>query len=224
MGFHYSPKIITSGLQIALDAKNPKSYPGSGLTWYDLSGNGRNFTWNSTSWNNEGYFLTSGKRATGPASNSVGIDNSSGYTVMINFKTLSGGSNGAFNFAGSPSSRGIFMHPGWTNDTIYFDQGGCCNADQRITYYNADIISSNWSVVVLRSTVATRSIFYNGIKVTNTTTAAANINLSSTAIDLGDAEAYDWNGNLASFYVYNRGLSDEECVQNSRALMSRFGL
>lgn len=224
MAFNYSPKIVTNGLQIALDAKNPKSYPGSGTTWYDLSGNGRNFTWNTANWNSQGYFTTASARATGPASNSVGIDNSSGYTIMINFRTNSGGANGAFNFAGSPSSRGIFMHPGWSNNTIYFDQGGCCAGSQRLTYTNSNINGGTWSVILLRSTVSTRSIFYNGVKVSNTTTTAANINLSSTAIDLGDAESYNWDGRLASFYIYNRGLSDEECIQNSKNLMSRFGL
>jgi hypothetical protein len=33
------PKIVTDGLVLCLDAANRKSYPGSGSTWYDLSGN-----------------------------------------------------------------------------------------------------------------------------------------------------------------------------------------
>jgi hypothetical protein len=40
----HSPSIITSGLVLCLDAANRKSYPGSGTTWTDLSGNGRNGT------------------------------------------------------------------------------------------------------------------------------------------------------------------------------------
>lgn len=42
MGMHYNSKITTSGLVLHLDAANPKSYPGSGSTWYDLSGNAYN--------------------------------------------------------------------------------------------------------------------------------------------------------------------------------------
>ena len=40
----YGPKIVTSGLSILLDANNNKSYPGSGNTWYDISGNNQNGT------------------------------------------------------------------------------------------------------------------------------------------------------------------------------------
>ena len=41
MAFNYSPKIVTDGLVLCLDAGNPNSYPGSGNTWKDLS-RGRN--------------------------------------------------------------------------------------------------------------------------------------------------------------------------------------
>ena len=38
MGLAHSPRIVTDGLVLALDAGNTKSYPGSGATWTDLSG------------------------------------------------------------------------------------------------------------------------------------------------------------------------------------------
>jgi hypothetical protein len=37
MAFYYSPKIVTDGLVLYLDAGNQLSYPGSGTTWTDLS-------------------------------------------------------------------------------------------------------------------------------------------------------------------------------------------
>jgi hypothetical protein len=44
MALIHSPHIVTSGLVLILDAGNPKSYPGSGTTWKDLSGNGHDGT------------------------------------------------------------------------------------------------------------------------------------------------------------------------------------
>ena len=64
MGLSHSPRIVTNGLVIALDAGNTKSYPGSGTTWKNIAtegsfgdatlktGSGRN-TYSS---NNGGYF------------------------------------------------------------------------------------------------------------------------------------------------------------------------
>jgi hypothetical protein len=168
------------------------------------------------------------RRATGPASNSFGINNTTGYTIFFIFQTTTLGGNAGFKFKGSlvGSTRGIFCHPGWTNDTIYFDQAGCCNGDQRISYTNSNVSDSNmWSMVGLRSTVATRSILYNGFQAVHTTTAAANINLDSNSVLINPVdEGYSWNGRLAYFAVYNRGISNDEYLNNYYALKGRFGL
>ena len=44
MASNYSPKIVTDGLVLCLDAADKVSYPGSGTTWSDLSGNGNDGT------------------------------------------------------------------------------------------------------------------------------------------------------------------------------------
>ena len=38
MAFHNNPRIVTDGLVLCLEANNSKSYPGSGNNWYDLTG------------------------------------------------------------------------------------------------------------------------------------------------------------------------------------------
>jgi len=44
MGLSHSPSIVTSNLVLCLDAANPKSYSGSGNTWFDITGRGNNGT------------------------------------------------------------------------------------------------------------------------------------------------------------------------------------
>ena len=39
MAFFRGANVVTDGLVLALDAANTKSYPGSGTTWRDMSGN-----------------------------------------------------------------------------------------------------------------------------------------------------------------------------------------
>ena len=225
MAFFHSPALVTSGLQLCLDAKNPLSYPGTGTTWYDVSGKGRNFSWSSVSWDSSGFFNTSTRVATGPASNSFEINNTTGYTIFTVFMTNSGSGNGLFKFFGSVgASRGIFVHPGWVNEFLYFDQGGCCDANQR-TVASVPGLYGSWSIVAFRSTVSQRNIFRNGSLLESNLTSAANIDLNSTGVQLNPSdEGYNWDGKLAYFAVYNRGLTQDEYNQNYQALRTRFGI
>ena len=47
MGISYNNSIVTSGLVLCLDAANPRSYPGSGTSWLDISGNDKYGTLNN---------------------------------------------------------------------------------------------------------------------------------------------------------------------------------
>jgi hypothetical protein len=232
MSVYGGPEIVTDGLACLLDAGNSKSYPGSGTSWYDISGNNRHFTWNSADWNSSGFFtmFSAGttRIATGPASNSFGINNTTGYTIFFIFQTTTAGGNAGFKFRGSVGiNRGIFCHPGWNNDTIYFDQGGCCTyGSQRISYTNSNINDSNvWNIVGLRSDVSTRSILYNGFQAEHTTTTTADINLDSNPVVINpNDESYAWQGKLAYFAVYNKGISNTDYLNNYNALKGRFAL
>ena len=44
MGLTHSPRIVTDGLVLCLDAANAQSYPGTGTTWTDRSTSGNNET------------------------------------------------------------------------------------------------------------------------------------------------------------------------------------
>lgn len=235
MAVQYGLKIVTSGLALCLDAANSKSYSGSGSSWNDVSGNGRNFTWFSapsfTSNGPKSYFTTLSNRCTGPASNSFGIDNTSGYTIFLVCEQNALVSTGAFKFYSTSAlyNRGIFSHCTWSDDVVYFDQGGCCAADTRTSVASGG--SQTWNIWTFRrlTSSSTRNIFKNGSVLATNTDAAADINLNSTAVDVGSSDEYGgnsstWNAKLNSFFVYNRGLTDNEVIQNVQALRGRFGI
>jgi hypothetical protein len=223
MAIRYNPSINTNNLQLLLDAGNSKSYPGSGTTWFDISGKSRNFTWTGaptfSSTGASSHLVTTGLQCSGPASNSYEINNGTGYTVIMVSKTLIDEGNAAFQWYGDDAyNRGIYLHPGWTNTTMYFDQGGCCEANQRlpITYTNNE--TKSWSVWAFRSRLYDRSQFCNGVRTGHTTTYAANINLnaSSSYVVAG------WTANINLFALYNTGLDDDTIATISRSLMARF--
>lgn len=233
MAVYSGPDIVTDGLVLHLDAGNSKSYPGSGNTWFDLSGNNRNGSWFSlptfTSSSSLSYFSTLGNRCTGAASNSFGITNTSGYTIFIACKQITLVATAAFKFYGAGAGRGIFAHLTWSDNTVYFDQGGCCAGSQRTNVVSGG--SQTWNLWTLRrfTNSSTRTISKNGSTLTTNTLAAADINLASTGVDIVGSNEYGgnsttWNAQINMFFVYNRGLSDLEISINYNALKGRFGL
>ena len=232
---HGTKPIVTDGLVLCLDAGDKNSYPGSGTTWYDLSGGGRNFTWTSTpTFNSKGYFDCTGKSATGPNANTFGITNSSGYTEQFTFyindtelQTNTGIWFGGGDGAGDENedgSRGISMHMPWDNGNIYWDQGGCCEESQRTSY--GSLTYQTWYNLAFVSTVSNRYIYLNGNLVATNTTTAANLNLSAHAVRINaNLSNYEgWDVFLPYLHVYNRGLSSTEVKQNFNAHRHRFGI
>lgn len=226
--------IVKDGLQLYLD-NSAASYPGSGTTWYDLSGNGKNFTWNATpSWNSTGVksFNTDGKGASGPASNSFGITNTSGYTFYLLVNQNSYRSTAAFKWYSSngsgSSGRGIFSHCTWSGPDIYWDQGGCCNADTR-TSGGISGINGAWNIITYRCnySATNRQIKQNNSTIIATNTSGiANINLNATAAQIATSDEYGttWDAKIAGFLVYNRALSDTEMTTNYTYLRTLVGI
>lgn len=227
----WSLDITNNGLQLYLDASSATSYPGSGTTWYDLSGNQRNFTWNTTpSFNSSGvkYFNTNGYGAAGPASNSFGVTNTSGYTIFLTMYQYGLTSSNAFRWESSNSgSRGIFSHCTWSDNNVYWDQGGCCGSDTRT---NASISNSTgtWHVISYRCNYAAtnRTLWDNNSIIATNTSGIANINLNSGAAQVGYSSEYGttWNARIGQFAMYNRSLSDTEMNSVINTFRSKVGI
>ena len=214
--------VPSSGLQLWLDTANTASYSGSGTTWYDVSGNGRNFVWNTTPSFTSGsnpYFSTSGKQLVGPAANSFGITNTTGYTLVVWAQQNVLNSVGSWNWPGDgPYSRGIWSHATWSDGNIYWDQGGCCGGDTRTVGYAGNY---GWSCIVFRYNYSTqtRTMYLNNtLLVTNTATAAAP-QLNASAAYFGDTS---WDAQMGMVMMYNRALSDTELTKVYNTTKTRF--
>jgi len=91
MGTSYNANIVTDGLVLCLDAANPRSYPGSGTSWYDLSGNGNHVTlYNSVSYSN-GTLSGDATSAYGRTTNTLNLSGLTGITVVSMLKTITRG-------------------------------------------------------------------------------------------------------------------------------------
>ena len=124
MGLAHSPRIVTDGLVLYLDAGNTKSYPGSGNTWTDLSGKVNNatlFNGPTYSSSNGGYLDFDGASdyATLPELSLAG--NEITFTVWnygITAKTSS-----IIYIENSSGNRILNVHLPWSNSEVFFDKG-----------------------------------------------------------------------------------------------------
>ena len=233
---YYQGNIVTSSLAVALDAGNLVSYPGSGTTWYDLSGNGKDFTLvNGVTWNPAGYFTLDGidDYISGPAGNSFGLGQEHTIEIVIN-NTLASTTT-LFNWRSSQVDRAIMSHAPYSDGVVYYDVGGCCGATNRVSYTPSPSLTNRLTYMIYRcrtSQTPYRQVFENTVeKVNSGANATATITLSSNIALIG---AYNeanlagsggvWKGNLYSFRMYNRALTDAEVQQNYNAMKNRYNL
>jgi hypothetical protein len=242
MALSHSPRIVTDGLVLCLDAGNKKSYPGSGTTWTDLSGRGNNGT------------LTNGPTYSSSNGGSIVFDGvndyinygTSGYndirgltTTTINFFcycTGFGSQAGSFSWSPYISIDKYQNGNAWRKFAFYFAN---TSGDQSVVSTFFDGVSGksvSKNMVVLNkllnitSTVDSNYIrlYVNGILEAETSGMILNPNPQASEFTIGARIGSDYNGyfkgNIFQSSIYNRALTLQEIQQNFNALRGRFGL
>ena len=237
--------IVTSGLTLLVDAGYVPSYPRSGTTWSDLSGNGFNcsMTPSAVNYNNTfpQYFDYANLSNYFVGNNSLAsvISNAITITSWINVRDVSSRSV-VFDKYQTPSlPAGYVFEVGtasglWTNTLRFFavgstgdgwDPRGVSNAIQQ----DVPCMVS----VTLNRSAQQSSLYVNGSSISYTQGGGPITNLASdwatggNVYTLGSYRpdiAVDSNMYQYNLLIYNRALSASEILQNYNAQKSRFGL
>lgn len=222
----YSPNLVTRGIKLLLDASNSKSYPGSGSTWSDLSGNSNNCAWNAIpTFNTSGslsYFTFNGSTHYGTITNSDSLNFSQAQTlIMVLRHTYTSGRKNPWNQA--YAGYGTWTHENGSNMSGYFGDGGGDNSPY-IGPGSAATPTSTWYVIGSVRDTSTYKWYMNGSL--SSTTAHSYFNLATTSANIliGYGYAGYWQGDMAMVISYTTALSDEEMSQNYTALRKRLGL
>ena len=223
MSFGNGPRIVTDGLILSLDAADKNSYPGSGTTWTDLSGNNNSGslvngpTFNSA---NGGSIVFDG---TNDIVNTSYIS-SNAFTWSVWFKTNVVASSYR-NIISIPTPNymlllldGLSPNLGfWTSDGLT-GQSLSTPTISVNTWYNAVFVREGNSTTNGYKTYV-NSVSY-GTANTGTWTASSTISLGGRT---DDGIQY-MNGNISQVSIYNRALSAVEISQNYNAQKPRFNL
>jgi hypothetical protein len=225
MGLSHSPSIITQNLVLCLDAANPKSYPGSGTTWTDLSGNGNNGTLiNGVGYNsgNLGSLVFDGVNDYGTLGNTVILNSgltSSSFSSWWKYSGQGSGSDkrgfvlesASFHYSLLINTNGTLgVHINTTDNSTQFVPGFIPSLNQ---WYNTSVV---WDGIKL-------IVYINGEEVGNRLQGGTSLIVQNLRIGTyRDNNNRWWLGNIAQVSIYNRALTASEIQQNYNALKSRF--
>jgi hypothetical protein len=228
------PNIVTDGLVLHLDAANTKSYPGSGTTWYDKSGNGNNGTLANGPTFNTGSggsmvfdgvndYIDTGYDLSWNNTNSVSVSIMLTPTILQNRGFIG---KGPTNWEWQLNQKGANL------ELVYWNSGGSHSNGPVTTIVNVFDVNIPVSIVLVWSHTDNKHYFYkNGVNVGENTWIDASINQNrTTSVNIGGAiyawslgGAY-WVGMVHNLSLYNRALSAQEILQNYNATKSRFNL
>jgi len=229
VGVYAGPDVSESGLVLALDAANSKSYPGSGTTWTDLSGRGNT----GTLVNGVGYNSSNLGSLSFDGGDDYGVINDNSVIKPVNQITVS-----------------TFIYPtltSYSNCRIFGDWHQASGLDRWILYANGSSISwymrtqttgeggtTGWSIINNQWVSLTgvyngtnQDLYVNGNFFSRRPCSGTmNSGNGSTPIRFGRQETTGggFQGNIAQVSIYNRALSAAEITQNFNATRSRYGI
>ena len=231
MALQHSPKIVTDGLVLLLDAANTKSYSGSGTSWADLSKNSNNGT------NSNMNFVEAkgGVFEFFEANSSVStIPNSASLNSPVSELTIE-----AYVSFDADSADFIFEKGNVNTQYSLFSHGtdlvfrtvhqGVAGYDSLYAYKfmngSYKIVNGQFHHLVGSYNGTTKKIYIDGIEV-STKDKTGNIVTTSPGAAVGrfggSSSGYFFDGTMARISVYNRGLTAEEVLQNYNAIKARF--
>jgi hypothetical protein len=213
---------VLGGLVLYLDAANKKSYPGSGTTWFDLSGN--NYTGSLTngptfSSTNGGSIVFDGVDDYVQLSNTSFNYNNVTVNIWINRNTTA--TTYPVIISKESNNTGWILHI-INTDKIFWKVNNASNSAITTT---GSLATGSWYNITATYDALQLSVYING-KLDTTKPDTSGIFPNSTSIRIGEYQITGnaFKGSMSSIQIYNRALSAQEIQQNYNALKSRFNL
>jgi hypothetical protein len=215
------PNIVTSGLTAMWDGGFVPSYPRTGTTWSDLSGNAYDLALLGGpvySGTNGGGVYFDGVNDTAQ-STSITLSYSQGYSLSMWFEISSIETNGGlFSFNGSN-----FINFGFTTTTFRWETG----LSERLDWSVAPVVDQLYNITCTYDPNTSTSIIYQDATQRAISTTSTVQHTSQTAqLKLDNSPSLNlFNGVIYNCFFYtNKVLSPAEVTQNYNALKGRFGL
>lgn len=248
MATFYSPRIVTDGLVLHLDAANNRSFVSGSTTWFDLSGNrntGSLVNGPTYSSSNNGSIVFDGTNDYVATNDSVGNFGNSNFTIYLAFKTTTNTNPATF------IAKSIGDNPttdyGWLVNQASVGSLGFAVAtvngawgtagSYSIKTNTGNLNDGNWKsvAIVVDRSQADVSIYINGATVGLTAyvgkaslTTLGNVTNTRVLNIASESDVatspFHIAASISLVQLYNRALSAKEVRQNYNATKGRYGL
>lgn len=227
MSFGTGWSLPTEGLSLLLDAGNVKSYPGSGTTWFDLSGNGNDGTLtNGPTFNSEGFISFDGTNdyVLVPDDASLQLHND-GITYGCWLRKDSGT---GYDYYMKKTSEYMLRTPndsegGDLEGFVYVDVNGdgSVQAEPRVQT-GQNLADDTWTLALVTwDSDGSYLIYIDGALSASNTKTGAIVTTSNNLHIGGDGAGYPDN-DIAMAFVYQRALSADEIEDIYEGTRGRF--
>ena len=214
--------IVTSNLQMYLNAASSSSYPGSGFFWYDISVNAYTTDligsppWNSTYFSfNSQYVDTNQILKFENFSVGAWFRTSAAGTQMILSKEQSGG---------YPWNYRIWLNGGQIVGDIAQASSATSTITSPLTNYN----NNSWYLAMFTRDDSTLTLYVNGSQVNSVSDTLTGSILNDQELWIGLSRylggSYAFVGDIGQVFIYDRVLNSSEILQNFNVTKATYGL
>jgi hypothetical protein len=238
MSLFHSPSIVRDGLQLYLDAANPKSYPGNGSEWYDLSGNRFHMSLkNSPTFTNNGpesYFTLNGSDQFGSCDGTISGSieatpenlkmegNKEKTVIAITYVQEIGSLTAGIFDLGTTGVAGQHFSLRKNASHVNWRAQFWSTPDYDFTHDSRN----TWAMYhVVYGSDKIGKTFLNNATLLGTKGTPFDLVTTGRPFVMGtyNVTAY-YGGRIGGYLVYNKGLSEQEIKQNFNALRGRYGI
>ena len=236
----FGPNTVTDGLVLNLDAANPRSYPGSGTSWYDIIGGNNGSLINGPTFDsqNGGTILFDGVDDKMRLRDSIPLTTSCTFNQWIRPSSGSATTMASLSYYSLGTAKTTLYSQLIKLSNVWYHQVMASGhpsgyAEEMNIYYQSDVtqyVVNNtpynfcftWERV--NGVGSTLKTYLNGSyreQSVNTNTYWSN----TASLETAKYEIYQsFKGNIGILSAYNRVLTAAEIQQNYNSLKGRFGL
>jgi hypothetical protein len=226
MGLSHSPRIITDGLVLCVDAANKRSYPGTGTTWTDLASGSNGTLTNGPTFgsDNGGSLVFDGTNDYVELGNDSSFDITQTLTLECWAKKTTK-NNYHHLISKFPSSQCSYMLGTIKTSGYVLFQKSTTGADQGLSgTFAVDVCDGNWYHIIASYNSLTSTLIMSINNKIQTTSLSGDIYVTATDVNIAKRTGVGqyFPSNISNVRIYNKALTVDEILQNYNATRGRF--